>query len=86
MANSGQSFREFEQAGWEESSVVTKYHEHLSSIARQRCRLQAWRPLRSADARLTCDSSKAMTPNQALHRTLNQRRFACWFRAGEGRR
>ncbi len=30
MANSGQSFREFEQAGWEESSVVTKYHEHLS--------------------------------------------------------
>jgi hypothetical protein len=21
-----------------------------------------------------------------LHRTLNQRRFACWFRAGEGRR
>ena len=25
-------------------------------------------------------------PNHALHRTLNQRRFACWFRAGEGRR
>ena len=22
------------------------------------------------------------TPNDALHRTLNQRRFACWFRAG----
>src|SRR3989304_6951040 len=26
------------------------------------------------------------TPNHALHRTFNQRRFACWFRAGEGRR
>lgn len=35
MANSGQSFREFEQAGWEESSVVTKYHEHLASVTTQ---------------------------------------------------
>jgi hypothetical protein len=25
-------------------------------------------------------------PNHALHRTFNQRRFACWFRAGEGSR
>ena len=24
-----------------------------------------------------------MTPNPRLHRTLNQRRFACWFRARE---
>jgi ubiquinone/menaquinone biosynthesis C-methylase UbiE len=32
MADSGQSFREFEQAGWEDSSVVTKYHEHLSGV------------------------------------------------------
>jgi len=23
-----------------------------------------------------------MTPNRALNRTLNQRRYACWFRAG----
>jgi hypothetical protein len=29
MANSGQSFREFEQAGWEDWRVVAKYHEHL---------------------------------------------------------
>lgn len=29
---------------------------------------------------------RSMTPNHALHRTLNQRRFACWFRAGEGKR
>lgn len=27
-----------------------------------------------------------MTPNHALHRTLNQRRFTCCLRAGEGRR
>ncbi len=27
-----------------------------------------------------------VTPNHALHRTLNQRRFARWFRAGEGSR
>ena len=33
MANSGQSFREFQQAGWEESSVVTKYHEHVAGVA-----------------------------------------------------
>lgn len=35
MANSGQSFREFEQAGWEDSSVVAKYHEHLASVTTQ---------------------------------------------------
>ena len=27
-----------------------------------------------------------MRANHALHRTLHQRRFACWFRAGEGSR
>jgi len=35
MADSGQSFREFEQAGWEDPGVVAKYHEHLSGITRQ---------------------------------------------------
>jgi ubiquinone/menaquinone biosynthesis C-methylase UbiE len=35
MANSGQSFREFEQAGWEDSRVVAKYHEHLSGVTTQ---------------------------------------------------
>jgi SAM-dependent methyltransferase len=35
MANSGQSFREFERAGWEDSGVVTKYHKHLSDITTQ---------------------------------------------------
>ena len=35
MANSDQSFREFEQAGWEDSSVITKYHEHLSGVTTQ---------------------------------------------------
>lgn len=35
MANSGQSFREFEQAGWEDSGVVIKYHEHLSGVTTQ---------------------------------------------------
>jgi ubiquinone/menaquinone biosynthesis C-methylase UbiE len=35
MANSGQSFREFEQAGWENPGVVTGYHEHLSSVTTQ---------------------------------------------------
>ncbi len=35
MANSGQSFREFEQAGWEDSGVIAKYHEHLSSVTTQ---------------------------------------------------
>jgi hypothetical protein len=27
-----------------------------------------------------------LTSNHALHRTLHQRRCACWCRAGEGRR
>jgi ubiquinone/menaquinone biosynthesis C-methylase UbiE len=35
MANSGQSFREFEQAGWENPGVVVKYHEHLSAVTTQ---------------------------------------------------
>ena len=35
MAHSGQSFREFEQAGWEDSGVVTKYDEHLSAVTKQ---------------------------------------------------
>src|ERR1041384_1529615 len=35
MANSGQSFREFELAGWEDSGVVAKYHEHLSGVTTQ---------------------------------------------------
>jgi ubiquinone/menaquinone biosynthesis C-methylase UbiE len=35
MANSGQSFREFERAGWEDSGVVTKYHKHLSDVTTQ---------------------------------------------------
>lgn len=35
MATSGQSFREFEQAGWENPDVVSKYHEHLSSVTTQ---------------------------------------------------
>jgi ubiquinone/menaquinone biosynthesis C-methylase UbiE len=35
MANSAQSFREFEQAGWENPSVVSKYHEHLSAVTTQ---------------------------------------------------
>lgn len=35
MASSEQSFREFEQAGWENPGVVTKYHEHLSSVTTQ---------------------------------------------------
>lgn len=34
-ANSGQSFREFEQAGWEDSKVVAEYHEHLSGLTNQ---------------------------------------------------
>jgi hypothetical protein len=28
----------------------------------------------------------SQAPNHRLHRTLNQRRFACWFRAGEADR
>ena len=35
MANSGQSFREFEQAGWEDPGVVTQYHERLSAVTTQ---------------------------------------------------
>jgi ubiquinone/menaquinone biosynthesis C-methylase UbiE len=35
MASSGQSFREFEHAGWEDSGVVAKYHEHLSGVTTQ---------------------------------------------------
>jgi ubiquinone/menaquinone biosynthesis C-methylase UbiE len=35
MANSGQSFREFEQAGWEDVGVVTNYHDHLSGVTTQ---------------------------------------------------
>ena len=35
MANPGQSFREFEQDGWENSGVVANYHEHLSSVTTQ---------------------------------------------------
>src|SRR5512132_1055296 len=35
VVNSGQSFREFEQAGWENPGVVTKYHEHLSNVTAQ---------------------------------------------------
>lgn len=35
MVGSGQSFQEFEQAGWESSGVVAKYHEHLSAVTTQ---------------------------------------------------
>ena len=35
MANAGQSFREFEQAGWEDSGVVARYHEGLSALTTQ---------------------------------------------------
>jgi SAM-dependent methyltransferase len=35
MTNSGQSFQEFERAGWEDSGVVTHYHEHISGVTRQ---------------------------------------------------
>lgn len=35
MASSGGSFREFEQAGWENASVVANYHEHLSGVTTQ---------------------------------------------------
>ena len=35
MADSGQSFREFEQAGWENDGGVTKYHEHLWGVTKQ---------------------------------------------------
>ena len=33
-----------------------------------------------------CEGLSRMTPNPRLHRTLNQRRCACWFRAGEAER
>jgi SAM-dependent methyltransferase len=33
--SSGPSFREFEQAGWEDSRLVAKYHEHLSGVTTQ---------------------------------------------------
>ena len=35
MAKSGQSFREFEQDGWEDSGVVAKYHDGLSGLTNQ---------------------------------------------------
>lgn len=35
MANSNQSFQEFEQAGWENAGVVANYHEHLSGVTTQ---------------------------------------------------
>jgi hypothetical protein len=35
--------------------------------------------------RVLCGSLR-LGSNHALHRTLSQRRFACWFRAGEGSR
>ena len=35
MDNLGQTFREFEQAGWENPGVVTGYHEHLSGVTTQ---------------------------------------------------
>lgn len=31
---------------------------------------------------LTIGLVSQVTPNHALNRTLNQRRHACWFRAG----
>lgn len=35
MANFNQSFQEFERAGWEDSTVVAKYHEHVSGVTTQ---------------------------------------------------
>lgn len=35
MANHGQTFQAFEQAGWEQSRVVTTYHDHLARITAQ---------------------------------------------------
>ena len=35
MATAGQSFRAFEQDGWEDERIVAKYHEHLSGITIQ---------------------------------------------------
>jgi len=35
MIHSNPSFREFEQAGWEDVDVVANYHEHISSVTTQ---------------------------------------------------
>lgn len=35
MANHSQTFQEFELAGWEDSAVVAKYHEHVSDVTTQ---------------------------------------------------
>jgi len=35
MAKGDQSFRVFEQAGWEDSGVVATYHKHLSDLTNQ---------------------------------------------------
>ena len=35
MASAGQSFRAFEQAGWEDSAVAARYHEGLSALTNQ---------------------------------------------------
>ena len=35
MASTDQSFRAFEQAGWEDPGVVAKYHGHLSDLTNQ---------------------------------------------------
>jgi SAM-dependent methyltransferase len=35
VTNQGLSFREFEQAGWEDPRVVSGYHEHLSDLTTQ---------------------------------------------------
>lgn len=35
MANAPRTFREFEQAGWEDASLINKYHEKLSLVTTQ---------------------------------------------------
>lgn len=35
MANPGSSFRDFEQAGWEDAGVAANYHQHLSGVTTQ---------------------------------------------------
>lgn len=35
MADSTPTFREFEQAGWEDPGIVSGYHEHLSGVTTQ---------------------------------------------------
>jgi SAM-dependent methyltransferase len=35
MTHSNPSFREFEQAGWEDAGVVANYHEHISNVTTQ---------------------------------------------------